>query len=37
MREMPTLENHIYDCVGSEVYDSDIYTKYSKEEIEKVN
>ena len=26
MREMPTLENHIYDCVGSEVYDSDIYT-----------
>ena len=37
MREMPTLENHIYSCVGSEVYDSDIYTKYSKEEIEKVN
>ena len=37
MREMPTLENHIYDCVGAEVYDSDIYTKYSKEEIEKVN
>ena len=37
MREMPTLENHIYDCVGFEVYDSDIYTKYSKEEIERVN
>jgi ribonucleoside-diphosphate reductase alpha chain len=37
MREMPTLENHIYGCVGAEVYDSDIYQKYSKEEIEKVN
>ena len=37
MREMPTLENHVYNCVGAEVYDSDIYTKYSKEEIEKVN
>ena len=37
MRELPDLETHINDCVGKEVYDSDIYTKYSKEEIEKVN
>jgi ribonucleoside-diphosphate reductase alpha chain len=37
MREMPHLEQHIMDCVSSEVYDSEIYTKYSKEEIEKVN
>ena len=37
MRELPHLETHINDCVGKEVYDSDIYTKYSKEEIEKVN
>jgi len=37
MRELPDLEQHIYDCVGNQVYDSEIYTKYSKEEIEKVN
>ena len=37
LRTMPTLENHIYACVSKEVYDSEIYTKYSKEEIEKVN
>ena len=37
MRELPDLEQHIYDCVGKQVYDSEIYTKYSKEEIEKVN
>ena len=36
MREMPTLKTTFMQCVGSEVYDSDIYTKYSKEEIEKV-
>jgi len=37
MRELPHLENHVNDCVGKQVYDSDIYTKYSKEEIEKAN
>ena len=37
MRELPHLETHIHDCVNKEVYDADIYTKYSKEEIEKVN
>ena len=33
MKELPTLEQHIVDCVSSEVYDSDIYNKYSQEEI----
>jgi ribonucleoside-diphosphate reductase alpha chain len=37
MKELPTLEQHIIDCVSAEVYDSDIYNKYSKEEIEKVD
>ena len=37
MRELPHLENHVNDCVGKQVYDPDIYTKYSKEEIEKAN
>jgi len=37
MRELPTLEQHIIDCVSAEVYDSDIYNKYSQEEIEKVD
>ena len=37
MREMPHLENHINECVQKEVYDPDIYNKYSKEEIDKVN
>ena len=36
-RDLPTLENHIYQCVGREVYDADIYTKYSKEDIGKAN
>ena len=36
-RDLPTLEHHIYQCVGREVYDADIYTKYSKEDIEKAN
>ena len=36
MREMPDLETHIYKCTSIEVYDKDIFTKYSKEEIEKV-
>ena len=37
MKEMPTLEEHITKCVSAGVYDSDIYSKYSKEEIEKVS
>jgi ribonucleoside-diphosphate reductase alpha chain len=37
MKELPTLEQHIIDCVSAEVYDSDIYTQYSIEEIEKAD
>ena len=37
MRELPHLEDHIVQCVSREVYDSDIYNKYSKEEIDKAN
>ena len=37
MRELPHLEQHIYDCVNKDVYDANIYSKYSKEEIEKAN
>jgi ribonucleoside-diphosphate reductase alpha chain len=37
MKELPDLETHIYNCVSSEVYDADIFTKYSKEEIQKAN
>jgi ribonucleoside-diphosphate reductase alpha chain len=37
IKEFPTLEEHILKCVNSEVYDSDIFNKYSKEEIEKVD
>jgi len=37
MKELPTLEQHIIDCVCSEVYDSDIYNKYSQEEIAKAD
>jgi ribonucleoside-diphosphate reductase alpha chain len=33
MKDLPTLEQHIVDCVSAEVYDSEIYTKYSQEEI----
>jgi ribonucleoside-diphosphate reductase alpha chain len=36
-RDLPTLEHHIYQCVGREVYDADIYSKYSKEDIEKAD
>ena len=36
MREMPSLVNHITSCVNLEVYDAEIYSKYSLEEIEKV-
>jgi ribonucleoside-diphosphate reductase alpha chain len=37
MKELPTLEHHIYSCVNREVYDNDIYNKYSKEEIDRAN
>ena len=37
MRELPHLEDHINECVNLEVYDPDIYNKYSLEEIDKVN
>ena len=37
MKEMPHLENHIMDCTTKDVYDKDIFDKYSKEEIAKAN
>ena len=37
MRELPHLEKHIMSCTAKDVYDKDIFTKYSKEEIEKAN
>jgi ribonucleoside-diphosphate reductase alpha chain len=37
MKELPHLEQHIYTCVNNEVYDNDIFNKYSKEEIDKSN
>jgi ribonucleoside-diphosphate reductase alpha chain len=37
MRELPELQSHINQCVKSEVYDKEILTKYTREEIEKVN
>ena len=37
LRELPTLENHIVSCVSQEVYDPDIYNKYSLEEIRKAD
>ena len=37
MLEFPDLEHHIYNCVNLQVYDSDIYNKYSKEEISRAN
>ena len=36
-RELPQLEDHIVKCVTQDVYDGDIYSKYSKEDIEKAN
>jgi len=35
--ELPPLEQHIYQCVNREVYDSSIFVKYSLEEISKAN
>ena len=37
MKELPTLEQHIIECVAAEVYDNDIYNKYSQEEIVKID
>ncbi len=37
LRELPHLEQHIYACTNIDVYDKDIFTKYSKEEIDKAN
>ena len=37
MRELPHLEAHIMDCTNKEVYDKEIFVKYSKEEIAKAN
>ena len=37
MQELPHLNQHIMDCVSAEVYDSDIYNKYSEEEIDTTN
>ena len=37
LREMPTLENHIYKCATQEVYDAGLYDKYSKEDLETAN
>jgi len=37
MKELPTLEQHIVECVSAEVYDQDIYNKYSQEEIAKAD
>jgi len=37
MKELPTLEQHIYQCVNHEVYDNDIFNKYSKEEIDRAD
>ena len=37
MRDLPHLEKHIYSCTNVEVYDRDIFNKYSKEEIDKAN
>ena len=37
MRELPRLESHIIECVSREVYDHEIYNKYSQEEIDKAD
>ena len=37
MRELPHLEDHIYNCTNCEVYDKEIFLKYSKEEIDRAN
>jgi ribonucleoside-diphosphate reductase alpha chain len=37
MRELPDLESHIMSCTNIDVYDKNIFLKYSKEEIDKAN
>ena len=37
MRELPNLADHICNCVNFEVYDPEIFGKYSQEEIVRVN
>ena len=37
MRDLPHLETHIMTCTNGEVYYKEIFSKYSKEEIDKVN
>ena len=37
MRELPSLEAHIMDCTFRDVYDKEIFVKYSKEEIQKAD
>jgi len=36
-RELPHLEDHIMSCTNIDVYDKEIFIKYSKEEIDKAN
>jgi ribonucleoside-diphosphate reductase alpha chain len=37
IREIPSLEDHIYSCTSIDVYDKEIFDKYSKEEISKAD
>ena len=37
MRELPHLESHIMNCTNIDVYDKEIFNKYSKEEIDRAN
>ena len=37
MKELPNLEQHIYACVNAQVYDNEIFLKYSKEEIDRAD
>ena len=37
IRDFPHLEEHIINCTNAEVYDKEIFVKYSKEEINKAN
>ena len=37
IRELPHIEEHIYNCTNIDDYDKEIFLKYSKEEIEKAN
>ena len=37
MRELPHLETHIMGCTSRDVYDKEIFLKYSKEEIAKAD